>query len=45
MKEKTPPSEEPEEQLTIFADSDASGRGFRSEAGRSSDVKPATIPI
>ena len=27
------------------ADSDTSGRGFRSEAGRSSDVKPATIPV
>jgi len=25
--------------------SDEAGRGFRSEAGRCSDVKPATIPI
>jgi len=28
-----------------FAYSDEAGRGFRSEAGRCSDVKPATIPI
>ena len=27
------------------ADSDEAGRGFRSEAGRRSDVKPATLPI
>jgi hypothetical protein len=25
--------------------SDEAGRGYRSEAGRCSDVKPATIPI
>jgi hypothetical protein len=25
--------------------SDEAGRGFQSEAGRCSDVKPATIPI
>jgi len=28
-----------------IAYSDEAGRGFRSEAGRCSDVKPATIPI
>jgi transposase-like protein len=27
------------------ADSDEAGRGFQSEAGRCSDVKPATVPI
>jgi len=27
------------------ADSDRSGRAFRSEAGHCSDVKPATIPL
>ena len=25
--------------------SDEAGRGYRSEAGRCSDVKPATVPI
>lgn len=29
----------------LSAYSDEAGRGFRSEAGRCSDVKPATIPI
>ncbi|MFL4967846.1 MAG: hypothetical protein ACJ8EU_03885 [Xanthobacteraceae bacterium] len=28
-----------------IADSDEAGRGYRSEAGRCSDVKPATVPI
>ena len=32
-------------QLGQTADSDEAGRGFRSEAGRRSDVKPATLPI
>jgi hypothetical protein len=31
--------------MSVDADSDEAGRGFRSEAGRCSDVKPATIPI
>ena len=29
----------------LIADSDRSGRAFRSEAGHCSDVKPATIPL
>src|SRR3954449_2320423 len=29
----------------MFGYSDEAGRGYRSEAGRCSDVKPATIPI
>jgi len=32
-------------QMLRIAYSDEAGRGFRSEAGRCSDVKPATIPI
>jgi len=33
------------EPMDFPAYSDEAGRGFRSEAGRCSDVKPATIPI
>jgi len=35
----------PEDVHRLTAYSDEAGRGFRSEAGRCSDVKPATIPI
>jgi hypothetical protein len=38
---------EPDGTWTAFRGgySDEAGRGYRSEAGRCSDVKPATIPI
>jgi len=34
-----------EGQVAVFAYSDEAGRGFRFEAGRHSEAKPATGPI